>query len=252
MDMEGNNRVAVIELEVMSEANRVVYHPTLIWDKETAILIDAGLPKSLPQLKEKMEDAGVPFNHLQAIILTHQDLDHLGGVPEVIAAQDQPLKIYAHELEKPYIEGELPLIKTDITKVSKEELASMPETVRNNYINPPKVKVTHLVADRQLLPYYGGIEIIFTPGHSPGHISLYHRESKTLIAGDAMVCRDGELKGPNKTYTPDPDTAIHSLKRFLEFDIDTVICYHGGLCTNQVNEQIKNVVNQGKEALFVM
>jgi glyoxylase-like metal-dependent hydrolase (beta-lactamase superfamily II) len=52
--------------------------------------------------------------------------------------------------------------------------------------------------------------VINTPGHTPGHISLYHKPSKTLIAGDAMRVMDGQLLGPAPEQTLDVDTAIKS------------------------------------------
>jgi glyoxylase-like metal-dependent hydrolase (beta-lactamase superfamily II) len=88
------------------------------------------------------------------------------------------------------------------------------------------------------LPYCGGITVINTPGHTPGHISLYHKPSKTLIAGDAMIVADGRLLGPNPQYTLDMKTAIESLKKLMQYDIETVICYHGGLYKDNANRRI--------------
>ena len=65
------------------------------------------------------------------------------------------------------------------------------------FADPPKVSVDMAVADEEVLPYCGGITVIFTPGHTPGHICLYLNQSKILIAGDALVAVHGELRGPN-------------------------------------------------------
>jgi glyoxylase-like metal-dependent hydrolase (beta-lactamase superfamily II) len=47
----------------------------------------------------------------------------------------------------------------------------------------------------------GGTKVIFTPGHTPGHLSLYLERSKVLIAGDALRAQRGSLNGPNPAMT---------------------------------------------------
>ncbi|MCQ6558706.1 MBL fold metallo-hydrolase [Paenibacillus mendelii] len=216
-------------------------NPTLIWDDETALLIDTGMPGQLKPIREAMREAGVPFDRLKAVILTHQDLDHIGSLPEIVQESGHRIEVYAHELDKPYIEGTLPLIKADRTRMSNEAWESLPETVRHLYANPPKAKVDKTLEDGQELPYCGGIRVVFTPGHTPGHISLYLKQSRTLVAGDAMVCVNGNLSGPLQRNTLDMDKALHSLEKFLELDVEKAICYHGGLSHVNVNEQLKKL-----------
>jgi len=48
------------------------------------------------------------------------------------------------------------------------------------------VEVDMVLTDGEELAYCGGIIVIHTPGHTPGHICLYHKESKTLIVGDGL------------------------------------------------------------------
>lgn len=65
----------------------------------------------------------------------------------------------------------------------------------------------------------GGIWIVATPGHMPGHISIYVRERKTLISGDALVVENGELAIANPQYTLDLVEAKKSIKKLLNFEI---------------------------------
>jgi glyoxylase-like metal-dependent hydrolase (beta-lactamase superfamily II) len=238
--MKISNGVAMVELKIQGFG----LNPTLIWDDQMAVLVDTGMPGQLEQIRTAMSEVGVSFDKLKAIILTHQDLDHIGSLPEILNESINDIEVYAHELDKPYIEGNLPLIKTDPRRMSKEVWASIPEHMRPLYENPPKSKVDKTLEGGQELPYFGGIQVIFTPGHAPGHISLYIKESKTLVAGDAMVCVDGVLRGPIEQTTLDMKTAVRSLEKFLEFDIETVICYHGGLCDIDVKDQLEKLVGQ--------
>lgn len=110
--------------------------------------------------------------------------------------------------------------------------------------NSPKAKVDRTLTDRQELPYCGGIQIIFTPGHTPGRISLYLKQSKTLVVGDAMFSVEGILGGPHPHSTLDMNKAFRSLEKYLDFDIKSVICYHGGLSTDNVKEQLQKLVRK--------
>lgn len=233
--------VEMLELTMDMMGNQMSIHPTLIWDNDTVILVDTGMPGQLNQIREAMDKAGVPFNKLNKVILTHQDIDHIGGLPEILEAADQKIEVLAHEVDKPYIEGEKPLIKMNPDRM-KKMFASLPEEQRKQaesiLSSPPKADVDTTVADGEELPYCGGITAVFTPGHTPGHISLYLNESKTLVTGDAIISENGKLLGLNEQATPDMESAVKSLKKFPGYDIEKVICYHGGLCTDNVNEQL--------------
>ncbi|ENQ3108560.1 Glyoxylase, beta-lactamase superfamily II [Bacillus sp. 491mf] len=238
--MKISNGVAALELNIQG----FVLHPTLIWNDEEAVLIDTGMPGQLEHIRTAMNNLGVPFEKLKAVIVTHQDIDHIGSLPEILQASSKQIDVYAHELDKPYIEGKFPLIKTDPERMDKEAWASLPKEMQLLYTNPPKCNVNQILEDGQELPYCGGIQVIHTPGHTPGHVSLYVKKSKTLVAGDAMICTDGSLQGPVQRTTLDMNTALASLQKYLNFDIESVICYHGGVCMNTPKEQIHNLVEQ--------
>jgi glyoxylase-like metal-dependent hydrolase (beta-lactamase superfamily II) len=235
------NGVEMLQIEIEAYGNRAVFNPALIWDEDSAILVDTGMPGQLEAIRSAMDAAGVSFDQLTAVILTHQDLDHIGSLPDILREANGHVEVYAHEKDKPFIEGTLPLLKTDPERMDKEAWESLPEPARALYANPPKANVDKTVSDGQELPFCGGIRIIYTPGHTPGHISLYVERSKTLIAGDSMLCINGTLSRPAQQHTPDMETALKSLGKYLDYDIDAAICYHGGLSEKLVNEQIQKL-----------
>ncbi|TKI95009.1 MBL fold metallo-hydrolase, partial [Bacillus cereus] len=107
--------------------------------------------------------------------------------------------------------------------------------------NRPKGKVSDTVIDGQELPYCGGILILHTPGHTPGHISLYLKQSKILIAGDSMYSVNGMLGGIHAPTTINIKEAKQSLKKYLNLHIESVVCYHGGLSKENINVQLQNL-----------
>ncbi len=226
-------------------------HPTLIWDDDHVILVDTGLPGGLSDIKQEISKSGLlSFDKLDIIIITHQDMDHIGGLPDILSESDHEIKVLAHEDDKPYIQGEKRLNK--MTPERREQLEaqlkSMPGEQRNAmqklFQNPPTAKVDETVMDGEELPYGGGIRIIHTPGHTPGHIVLYLKQSKILIAGDLLNIMDGELVGPNSQHTPNMDSALKSLQKLTQYDIEKVITYHGGLYTENPNQKILELINK--------
>jgi Zn-dependent hydrolases, including glyoxylases len=105
------------------------------------------------------------------------------------------------------------------------------------------LKVDRTVEDGEELPYCGGIKVIHTPGHTHGHICLYLKKYKALVTGDGMNVAAGKLVGPNPIFTFDMAQAVQSLKKLTNYDIQTVICYHGGLFTDSPNERIAELAN---------
>lgn len=222
-------------LELGSKERRM--NATLIWDDKNVILIDTGLPGQIENIREEVEKAGVSFDKINKIIITHHDLDHIGSLSSIVKNSKSEIEVLAHSGERPYIEGD----KIGI-KITPERLSSMPDSMKET-IKQLKTKVNRIVKDEENLPYCGGIEVIYTPGHTPGHICLYLRKYKALVTGDAMNVVNNELIGPNPEYTFDMEQAMESLKKLTKYDIETVICYHGGVFTKSSNERIAKLAN---------
>lgn len=232
----------MLELEMKLGDRTMMIHPTIIHDKNDWTLIDTGMPGSAEAILAYAKQAGLAGKPLQTIILTHQDIDHIGGLPGFLGeGGEASFEIYAHEDDRDTIDGKAPLLKFPPERLSAE-LASLPDEVRvsfeNTFVRPSKPNVTRLMSDGETLPIGGGLTVIHTPGHTPGHVSLYHQASKTLLASDALVIHNGELLGSSPYSTVNMEQAIRSLEKFKPFDIETVVCYHGGLLRGDINERI--------------
>lgn len=227
-------------LELGSKEHQM--HPTLIFDENDVILIDAGLPGQFENISEEIGKAGLSVDRINKIIITHHDIDHIGGLASVVKNSKSGVEVLSHAGEKSYIEGDkMPI------KMTPERLNSMPEDERNETLErlkKLKAKVSRTIEDGEVLPYCGGIEVVYTPGHTPGHTCLYLKKYKTLVTGDALNVFDGKLTGPNPVFTFDMKQATESLKKLSKYDIQTVICYHGGVFTDSPNERIAEIANK--------
>ena len=237
-----------LSMNVM-ERERIVY-PTLIWDNDNVLLIDTGIPSNLETIKNQMETAGVSFARLNIIIATQQDIDHIAGIKGILFEKPEVM-VLAHEADKPYIQGDKKVKR--LNSKFMERIKDLPEEEQLKIVDMfenSNVKVNTTLTDGEMLPYCGGITVIHTPGHTPGHICLYHQRSKTLIAGDAMNILHGELVGPNEDPMSEDgvnaNDAINSLKKLTDYDIKNIITYHGGLFNDSPNDKIKDVIRYKK------
>ncbi|MDU0205559.1 MULTISPECIES: MBL fold metallo-hydrolase [Paenibacillus] len=215
--------ITTIQLSVANNSNSFI--PTILWDDQDVILIDTGIPGQLELIRAAFEELSIPFEKLTKIIITHQDMDHIGSLPALVEAFGDQVQVLAHETAVPYLAGEIPLVKS-------KKLA-------------PPVKVDVALKDGDILPFVGGIRVVYTPGHTPDHTSYYHIPSKTLIAGDALTAKDGVLQSYNPAYTPDQETALASIAKLQELELHAIIAFHGGVCTDNLQERLQDIVTAG-------
>ncbi len=248
MDQAITHGVKMLEVSVNMMGRPSVLNLTLICDGENVILVDTGLPGQLASIREAMQQqAGVDFEKINQVILTHHDIDHVGGLRELLNELPGRVRVLAHVDEKDYIDGTKRPLK--LAKM-EENFDSLPEGMKTFYPVMKKAfegtaaPVDEVLQDGDELPYCGGITVIFTPGHTLGHISLYVKESKTLIAGDALrVDENGMLDIATATSNHDMGLCKQSMKTLTNYDIETVICYHGGLYHGDVNQRIATLAS---------
>ncbi len=221
--------IEVLELTSDLAGRQMTIYPVLFTDREGATLVDTGMPGQLSALVAAIEAAGVSPVSLRRIVLTHQDMDHIGNARELQSRSGAA--VLAHEEEVPYIQGEKRLLKFDPSRF-EAMLATLPEAARDSaraiFSSPPSAHVDQQLHDGDVIPVGAGVRVVYTPGHTPGHISLYVPSHRLLIAGDALRVEDGQLVGPGESNTPDMERALHSVQKMAELEAETVVCYHGG------------------------
>jgi glyoxylase-like metal-dependent hydrolase (beta-lactamase superfamily II) len=240
--MNSDTTVKTLSLYMDKLGIPTTLHPVLLVDDSGATLVDSGYPLQFTQFKEALAEVGVALSQIRRVIITHSDWDHIGLMADIIRARPD-LAVYAHAQEKPFLEGDLPSLKLPPEKIAAR-LATVPAATRSEcaamFAAIPTFTVTHTLADG-LLPFHGGLRIIHTPGHTPGHICVYVQQKRLLIPGDALRVIDGELVGPAPEYTPDMAAAKRSLNRLTIYGIDQVISFHGGPYAKNVGDRIRKL-----------
>jgi len=245
--MKIESGIYMLEISANIMGMKSVINPTLIWDNDSLVLIDTGFPGQLHQIREAIEKEGIPFNKLNMVILTHQDIDHIGSVSDILKEMPNKVKVFAHEEEKAYINGEKKPVK--LAKL-ESRLEYLPDNMKIIYeklkvgFQKSIVNIDETLIDGQELSFCGGITVVYTPGHTPGHICLYLKQWKILIAGDILSVKEGLLVRADQDINFDNELNIKSMKKLMEYDIETVICYHGGIYKGDVKKRIVELANE--------
>jgi glyoxylase-like metal-dependent hydrolase (beta-lactamase superfamily II) len=155
-----------------------------------AAVIDTGSEGSAGAIEGALSALGAGWEGVSNVILTHSHGDHVGSLDAVLAAAE-----------------------------SATPSAGEPDIAAIRSSRP----ITALAEGDAVF----GLEVIATPGHTPGHISLLDPDLRILFAGDALNGGDGVVLGPNPEFTPDMDTAMSSVGKLAGFDYDLIVFGHG-------------------------
>jgi glyoxylase-like metal-dependent hydrolase (beta-lactamase superfamily II) len=195
------------------------------------ILVDTGTPGSAEAIvkatAEHMGAGSIP----KAIVLTHGHFDHAGSARELAAHWGA--KIYAHRREKPFVSGSSKYPPADPTVGGF--MAQVIRFVSNvSFDLQPWLRE---LPDLQL-PWLHEWQLIETPGHTAGHISLFRKSDGVLLAGDAFTTIDQDnmfsaisqarqVSRPPAYYTPNWDQARSSVKKLAELNPRVLAAGHG-------------------------
>ncbi|WP_027409672.1 MBL fold metallo-hydrolase [Anoxybacteroides tepidamans] len=197
------------------------------------VLIDAGMPKTADDIIAVSEKRFGAHSRPKAIVLTHGHFDHVGAIIELVQHWDVP--VYAHEAELPYLTGKERYPEPD-PSVEGGLIAKISPLFPNEPIDLGH-HVRPLPSDGTI-PELPDFRWIHTPGHAPGHVSLFRESDRALIAGDAFVTvrqdslykvftQQTEITGPPRYYTVDWDAARESVRKLAALRPSVAITGHG-------------------------
>ncbi|RME51762.1 MAG: MBL fold metallo-hydrolase [Caldilineae bacterium] len=208
----------------VDEVGNAVHVYAWQWDGGLT-LIDTGLPGNGETILAALQRAGFSPQDVVRIIVTHGDVDHMGSLAELKAATGA--EVLCHTVEKEFLEH------PERRKPANTPLGILIRPVFFLARLLPRLRVKPVKPDRTFLDgtqLPEGFVVVHTPGHTPGHISLFHPERRLLISGDAVNNFTGKPGTPPSLFTPDMDAAYASIRKLVRKygkEIDVIAFGHG-------------------------
>lgn len=165
----------------------------------------------------------------------NEGIDHIDdsmGTAAAFKRKYPRVLILASEIEEPYISGKEKSLRVvqaeEMQAILPPEHKAFGEAFMDVLRRVEAIEVDAVLKDGDQFNWCGQCEIVATPGHTPGHISLYLPSERTVITGDAVALENGTPVIANPQFTLNMQQAKQSLDRLRSIDADKWICYHGG------------------------
>lgn len=173
-----------------------------------AAIVDTGVGGSEGAIEAALGEIGLDWSAVGTLVITHLHPDHQGSLRAVIEATTESL---------PWFAGAADLDGID----APTEGQPVEDGDRVN----------------------DGLQIIETPGHTPGHISVLDPAAGILVAGDALNGADGGVAGANPDFSQDMEAANASVRKLAGFDYEVVLFGHGEPVVENASEQVAELAN---------
>ena len=208
--------------------------------EEELTLVDTGLRGSSPQIISFIHSLGRSVEEISLIILTHNHLDHIGGLAEL--KRFTPAKVAAHKADISPTEGQPPY-----PRVIRRLLCIPPFFALRSLFSIKPGEVDIQLEGGEVLKPLGGLKVIHTPGHTPGSVSLFSPQKRILMVGDAINKRHKNPRLPPKTVSTDLRQAIDSVKGLAQLDFDVLCFGHGRPLTTNAGTKVQELVGKTKD-----
>jgi glyoxylase-like metal-dependent hydrolase (beta-lactamase superfamily II) len=200
----------------------VVANPYIIVDADGLTLIDTGIPRSEQKILAYVASLGKSARDVKRIILTHSDLDHVGslaGLQKATGARTYASKIEAEAIAAGKASRQI--------KPSGFSMRRVMFALMRPFMKAKPFQVDEILTDGQVLPVLGGLRVIESSGHTPGHISLFLPAAGVLFCGDSMVTDENGIHGSRSGLTWDDAKAREAEKKQAALGAKIVCSGHG-------------------------
>jgi glyoxylase-like metal-dependent hydrolase (beta-lactamase superfamily II) len=197
-------------------------------DDGSVTLVDAGLKRAPRRIEAALAELGRQPTDVRRILLTHAHLDHASGARTL--KDHTHGRLATHEVESGFVRDGRPP-PNDRRSFVARVLSLLPGKFAG-------VDVDETFADGDLLDAGGGVRVVHTPGHTPGHVSFLHERSGTLITGDSLFNWTGITFSP-KYWCSDIPLSRETASRLGELDYEVAAFTHGSEIREDAREKIR-------------
>ena len=192
----------------------------LVVGPDGLLLVDSGLKGSRPRILRAIQEAGKALPDLKTIVITHADGDHFGGLYElqqVTRATAYAAPIEAEAIRRGASSRALTPggLQKALFRLSAPLFKSQP------------ARIDAPLAEGQVFNVLGGLRVLATPGHTPGHTSLFSPSSGVLFAGDSIRVVDGTPRPSGAGNTWNQVKADESFQLQMALKPTLILAGHG-------------------------
>ena len=207
----------------------------LVDDDGQVTLIDTGLKRAPARIVAALAGIGKHPSDVTRIVLTHAHADHAGGARELVAsARAEGVDVHADDAEYIRTGHAAPGADSGLGRLISRGPASRFDSV----------DVSQTLSDGQDLDIAGGVRILHTPGHTPGHISLLHQPSGVLITGDVIFNMAWGMSWPVSAVCTDAPLNQRSAEALADTEYDVAAFTHGPEIREGAREQVRDFVRR--------
>ncbi|MET1128904.1 MAG: MBL fold metallo-hydrolase [Thermoproteota archaeon] len=173
------------------------------------VLVDAGMRGVSRILSRVLEELGYGLKDVDTVVLTHHHYDHAEGLREIVEASGASVACHRDEAE-----------------LVERETGVAPSLLLEDGME------------------VGGLRVIHTPGHTPGHIALLDSRTSALFVGDLVYEEGGRLYEMQHKYSMDPEGNRRSIKRLLDYSFTSILPSHGNPVVTGAREKLEQLVRE--------
>ncbi len=197
----------------------------LLVEDDGLTLIDTGISKDGRKVLNQIAQLSRAPQDLKRVLLTHCDRDHVGGVESLKVTTGA--HVYANPIEaQAMAEGH------SSREMHRDTLTGRLISLVSSFMKFPPASADEVLHDGMVLPILGGLRVLATPGHTPGHMSFYASSLGVLFSGDSIVSQNGLLQISARANTWDEAQARESARTEAALGARIVCAGHGPVVMN--------------------
>lgn len=202
-------------------------------DDGQVTLVDAGTKRAPRRILAGLEHIGVAPSDVTRLLVTHAHPDHIGGLATMRGRTGATVAV--HERDAAYVrEGKGPVLDRSTLggRLFRRNRGSAPTPVEDELV------------DGQVLDVGGGLRVVHTPGHSPGHVALLHQASGVLITGDSIWNMRSRMTWPVPTFCTDVAMAKETAYVLAELEYQVAAFTHGPEIREGAREAVRGFLRE--------